>query len=366
MAIYIYQQPAWPEFEWSYDHLLQPLAKMRHRQGLLSGKMEGIGFDLQAEAMVQTLTFDAVKSSEIEGEMLDYTLVRSSVATRLGLDIGISTDRHVEGVVEMQLDATRNCHQDLTAERLFGWHAALFPTGRSGMREIVVGHWRDGTRGPMQVVSGRIGKETVHFEAPPAAAVPGEIEVFLDWVNGDAPIDPILKAAIAHFWFVTIHPFADGNGRIARAIADMLLSRSEKGHQRYYSMSAQIRIERQKYYSVLEASQKRDLDITEWLVWFVACLDRAIAESEEMVTTVLSKHQFWYNHKDLVFNIRQVAMIDRLLTGFEGKLTSSKWAKINKCSQDTALRDIQDLVKKQVLIKEAAGGRSTSYLMKTW
>ena len=325
--------------------------------------MEGLGFQLRTEAVLDTLTEDVLKSSEIEGEKLDRDQVRSSIARHLGIDIGGLTpaDRDVEGVVEMMLDATQRYNRPLTRQRLFDWHAALFPTGRSGMSRINVGAWRDDIKGPMQVVSGPIGKERVHYEAPIAARLGGEMKRFLDWFDTESPIDLVLRAGVAHLWFVTIHPFDDGNGRIARAIADMVLARSEHSSQRFYSMSAQIRQERKRYYEILEMTQKGDLDITRWLEWFLACLGRAFDRAETVLATVLGKARFWDRFSGIVFNERQRDMMNRLLNGFEGKLTSSKWAKLEKCSQDTALRDIEDLVKKEILKKDAAGGRSTSY-----
>jgi Fic family protein len=364
MLTYIHSLENWPKFRWSYDRLAGQLAAVRHRQGRLIGRMQGIGFSLRAEATLQTLTEDVVKSSEIEGEVLDKDQVRSSIARRLGMDIGGLTpaDRNVEGVVEMMFDATQKFDQPLTTERLFGWHASLFPTGRSGMNRIAVGKWRDDSNGPMQVVSGPVGRERVHYQAPAAKLLDREMRAFLRWFNGDDAIDPVLKAGLAHLWFVTIHPFDDGNGRIARAIADMALARSEKSTQRFYSMSAQIRRERKAYYDKLEATQKSDdLDITPWLEWLLACLDRAIGSAEGMLESVLRKARFWEKHIETPLNPRQRKIINRLLNGFEGKLTSSKWAALAKSSQDTALRDIDDLVKRGILIRDAAGGRSTSY-----
>ncbi len=363
MVTYIHALKDWPKFRWDRQKLTEPLAAVRHRQGRLIGRMEGLGFNLRAEAALRTLTEDVVTSSEIEGEVLDRDQVRSSLARRLGMDVGAlaPTDRHVEGVVEMMLDATTNYSKPLTAERLFGWHAALFPTGRSGMSKITVGAWRTEASGPMQVVSGAAGRERVHFEAPKAARLDADMRIFLDWFNADQSLDPVLKAAIAHVWFVTIHPFADGNGRIARAIADQQLARSEDNAQRFYSMSAQIREERKAYYDILEATQKGGLDITPWLEWFLGCLDRAFSGAEAILASVLTKARFWELHAGESFNDRQRNIINRLLDGFEGKLTSSKWARICKCSQDTASRDINDLLKRGVLIKDAASGRSTSY-----
>lgn len=363
MATYIHELEGWPSFEWSSQNLAEQLAAVRHRQGRLLGRMEALGFELRAEAVLRTLTEDVLKSSEIEGEILDKDHVRSSIARRLGMDIGALTpvDRDVEGVVEMMLDATQNYQAPLTDERLFAWHAALFPTGRSGMTKIVVGAWRDEASGPMQVVSGPIGREKVHYEAPVAARLDGEMAGFVEWFNGPTPLDPVLKAAIAHLWFVTIHPFEDGNGRIARAIADMMLARSEGSPQRFYSMSAQIRLERKDYYAILERTQKGDLDITAWLQWFLACLDRAFDGAEAILANVLRKARFWEAMARQPLNERQRKVINRLLDGFEGKLTSSKWAALTKTSPDTALRDINDLVARGVLVKEEAGGRSTSY-----
>jgi Fic family protein len=325
--------------------------------------MEALGFALRAEATLQTLTTDVVKSSEIEGAILDQAQVRSSIARRLGIDIGALTpaNREVEGVVDMILDATAKHDAPLTPERLFGWHAALFPTGRSGMNRITVGAWRDDKKGPIQVLSGPLGRERVHYEAPRAARLDREMLVFLDWFNGEQTVEPVLKAGLAHLWFVTIHPFDDGNGRIARAIADMALARSEKSSRRFYSMSAQIQQERKAYYDILEATQKGDLDITSWLEWFLACLDRAFDGAEETLASVLIKARFWELNAGASLNERQRAMINRLLDGLEGKLTSSKWARLAKCSQDTALRDIGDLLTRGILAREAAGGRSTSY-----
>jgi Fic family protein len=363
MPIYIHELSDWPEFRWDQNRLAERLAAVRHRQGRLIGRMEALGFALRSEATLENLTQEVLKSSEIEGEILDREQVRSSIARRLGIDIGglTAADRHVEGVVEMMLDATEKNSEPLTEERLFGWHAAMFPTGRSGMKRIKVGGWRDDASGPMQVVSGPIGRERVHYEAPPAPRLAAEMKAFLDWFNGEAAIDPVLKAAVAHLWLVTVHPFDDGNGRIARAIADMALARSEGTAQRFYSMSAQIRQERNAYYDILEHTQKGDLDITPWLEWFLGCLDRAFDGAEHTLANVFNKARFWEKHAGAAFNDRQRDMLNRLLNGFEGKLTTSKWALIEKCSQDTALRDIDDLVARGILRKDPAGGRSTSY-----
>ena len=360
---YIHALKDWPRFRWDEGLVARQLAPVRHRQGRLIGRMEALGFDLRSEAVLATLTEDVLKSSEIEGEILDKDQVRSSIARRLGMDIGALTpaDRHTEGVVEMMLDATQKYAEPLTGERLFAWHAALFPTGRSGMAKIIVGAWRDDGSGPMQVVSGPMGRERVHYEAPSAPRLEGEMSAFLKWFNDEALLDLVLKAALAHLWFVTIHPFDDGNGRIARAIADMALARSEQSAQRFYSMSAQIRLERNAYYDILESTQKGDLEVTPWMEWFLGCLDRAIEGAEETLSGVLRKARFWEAIKGQPLNARQRKVIDLLLDGFEGKLTSSKWAALTKSSPDTALRDITDLVKRGILVRDAGGGRSTSY-----
>jgi Fic family protein len=365
MQRYIHELKDWPDLRWSAERLAEQLAAVRYHQGRLIGRMEALGFNLREEAVLATLTEDVLKSSEIEGAILNKDQVRSSIARRLGLDIGALTpaERDVEGVVEMMLDATQKYDQPLTDERLFGWHAALFPTGRSGMSRITVGAWRDDSSGPMQVVSGPIGRERVHFEAPAAKRLNPEMKAFLKWLNGSEDLDPVLKAALAHLWFVTIHPFDDGNGRIARAISDMCLARSEQNAQRFYSMSAQIRLERNAYYDILETAQKGDLDITPWFQWFLGCLDRAFDGAEIILTNVLKKARFWEAHAGVSFNDRQRDILNSLLEGFKGKMTSSKWAKLAKCSQDTALRDIDDLIKRGILAKDAAGGRSTSYLL---
>jgi len=364
MALYIHQHRDWPNFFWEQENITPMLAEVRHHQGRLLGRMEGMGFSLQAEANLRTLTLDVLKSSEIEGEILNPDQVRSSIARRLGMDIAglVPADRHVEGIVEMMLDATQKYNLPLTAERLFSWHAAMFPTGRSGMQRIMVGNYRNNSNDdPMQVVSGPMGKEKVHFQAPGSDVLVLEMNKFLDWFNSEKSLDPVIKAAIAHLWFVTIHPFDDGNGRIARAITDMQLSRADQNAQRFYSMSSQIRAERKKYYDVLEKTQKGSLDITEWLDWFLHCLDLALTNTDETLDIVNKKARFWKKYSELPFNERQRTMLNRLLDGFEGKLTSSKWARITKTSQDTAGRDINDLVQRGILAKEAGGGRSTSY-----
>ena len=363
--MYIHELPGWPRLTWDQTRLSAPLAALRHRQGRLIGHMDALGFPHRQDAVLLTLTSDVVRSSEIEGEHLNVEQVRSSIARRLGIDIGAlkPRDRHVEGIVEMMLDATRHYDRPPTPERLFGWHAALFPTGRSGMTKITAGKWRDDSRGPMQVVSGPAGRERVHFEAPSAKRLNREICAFLQWFNGPATIDPVLKAAQAHLWFVTIHPFDDGNGRIARAIADMALARSEGSPQRFYSMSAQIREERSAYYDMLERTQHGTLDITLWMEWFLACLDRAIGNAQTTLRTVLDTSRFWEALAEVTINDRQRLVLNRLLEGFDGKLTTSKYAKLAKCSQDTALRDILPLVDRGILVRNPEGGRSTSYAL---
>jgi Fic family protein len=363
MSTYIHQLAEWPKFSWDGGRLVAPLAATRHAQGRLIGQMEVLGFKVREEAVLRTITEDVLKSSEIEGETLDGDQVRSSVARRLGLDIGgsLTADRHVEGVVEMMLDATQHYGQPLTVDRLCAWHASLFPTGRSGMQRITVGTWRDDRTAPMQVVSGPVGRERVHFEAPAAARLDEEMRRFLEWFDTDATLEPVLKAALAHLWFVTIHPFDDGNGRMARAIADMSLARSEKSPQRFYSMSGQIREERSNYYGILERTQTGTLDVTDWIEWFLGCLARAIEGAQTALASVIDKARYWEALRALSLNERQRLVIDLLLEGFEGKLTTSKWAALTRSSNDTALRDIQQLVDRGVLMRNSAGGRSTSY-----
>lgn len=361
--MYIYERKEWPSFKWDFAGLSELLTDVRYKQGRLLGCMDALGFQLREEATLATLTRDVLKTSEIEGEKLDTQQVRSSIAKKLGIDIGAASriDRHVDGIVEILLDATRHHDKPLTEERLFGWHAALFPTGRSGFHRIRVGGWRTKESGPMQVVSGPYGREKVHYVAPDYRRLKKEMAAYLKWFNSNQEVDLVIKSALAHFWFVTIHPFDDGNGRIARAMADMLLARSENSCQRFYSMSAQIQHERDQYYQVLENCQKGSLDITAWIDWYLQCLRRAIAASDEILQTVLTKANFWRAHMGESFNERQRMLLNRLLDGFEGKLNSSKWAKIAKCSQDTALRDITDLLERKILRKEESGGRSTSY-----
>jgi len=360
---YVHELPEWPNLKWN-DSLLSPLlAEVRHRQGHLLGRMEGLGFRLRAEATLTTLTSDVIKSSAIEGERLDAEEVRSSIARRLGMDFGATkvAGRNVEGIVEMMLDATQKFSEPLTAERLFAWHASLFPTGRSGMHKITVGAWRPPEAGAMQVVSGPIGKERVHFEAPAAGRLELEMKRFLEWFSQDAGIDPVLKSGVAHYWFVTVHPLEDGNGRIGRAIMDMALARAEGAPERFYSMSAQIESERKEYYLRLERGQRGDTDITFWLEWFLECLGRAIAGADDALSGVLRKAKTWERINEGPVNDRQRTVINRLLDGFEGKLTTSKYAKLAKCSSDTALRDIKALVDRGVIIQDEGGGRNTSY-----
>ena len=365
MTIYSHQLPDWPRYRWDRERLAEPLAAVSRQQGRLIGHMEALGFPLRQEAVLQTLTDDVIKTSEIEGEKLDAEQVRSSIARRLGMQMaGMKpADRHVEGVVEMMLDATGHFAQKLTDERLFGWHAALFPTGRSGMARIMVGAWRDDRSGPMQVVSGPIGQAKVHYEAPAAARLGREMDAFLDFFNGENGMDPLIKAALAHLWFVTVHPFEDGNGRMARAIADMQLARSEGSSQRFYSMSAQIRDERQAYYDILERTQQGGMEISLWMEWFLACLGRAILRAQDTLRSILVKARFWETLKNTSLNDRQRAMLNRLLDAFHGNLTTVKWAQIAKCSHDTALRDIQDLLRKGLLMRNPGGSRSTSYAL---
>jgi Fic family protein len=364
MTKYIYQLNQWPDFQWDESQISPKLASVRFKQGRLIGQMENLGFQLQKEATLTAMTEEVIKSSEIEGELLDVAQVRSSIARQMRIEVTgiVPSDRQVDGVVEMMIDATQNFNQELTDDRLFGWHALLFPTGRSGARKIVVGNWRNNVEeDPMQVISGAMGREKIHFKAPDSIYVPAEMEAFIRWFNEELKLDSLLKAAIAHLWFVTIHPFEDGNGRIARSIADMQLTRSDQSPYRFYSMSAQIRLERNSYYAILEETQKGDLDITNWLMWFLACLDRALDGSRALLDKVLSKAKFWERFQSLSMNDRQSQMINMLLDGFEGKLTTTKWAKITKTSADTALRDIQDMISKNVLVKVGESKKGASY-----
>ena len=362
----IWQSGEWPDWRYDLAALAQLLADASRAQGLLMGRLADVGMALRDQASLSALTEDVIKTSEIEGEQLNVESVRSSIARRIGVDIGAlaPVDRHVEGVVEMVLDATANCNAGVTRDRLFGWHAALFPTGYSGLVRINVGGWRDDTTGPMQVVSGPLGRQRMHFEAPPADRLQSETDRFINWANSASNEPPLIKAGLAHLWFVTLHPFDDGNGRIARALGDLFLARADGSPQRFYSLSAQIQRERKAYYDILERAQKQSLDVTEWLAWFLETLHRAVEQAQHTLDAVLAKTRFWQRWAapgSAPLNERQVKLVNRLLDGFEGKLTSSKWASIAKCSPDTALRDITDLLARGVLRKSDAGGRSTSY-----
>jgi len=360
---YIWQAKDWPKWHYDIKVLAGPLAEFSHARGLLLGRLADVGLAMRDQANLAALTQDVIKTSEIEGENLDAESVRSSIARRLGVDIGALApmDRHIEGVVEMVFDATANCEAALTRERLFGWHEALFPANYSRLAPILVGAFRDDKTGPMQVVSGPIGRQRIHFEAPPANQLDAEMMQLIDWVN-TTPVDhPVLMAGLAHLWFVTLHPFDDGNGRIARAIGDMLLARADGSPQRFYSLSAQIQRERRHYYEILERTQKGSLDVTAWLAWFLKNLRSAVDTTHQALDTVLAKRRFWQQSAGIPMNKRQIKLLNRLLDGFEGKLTSSKWAAIAKCSPDTALRDINELLVRGVLRKSVTGGRSTYY-----
>ena len=332
MKAFIHQLDHWPNFTWRLDEFVNLLSEVRNLQGRLLGRMESLGFDLRKEATLETLTLDVLKTTEIEGEYLNPEQVRSSIARRLGMEIAgsVESDRNVDGIVEMMIDATQKCFKPLTADRLFDWHAALFQSGRSGMYKITVANWRKDSSGPMQVVSGAMGKEKVHFQAPASSLLDSEMRRFLNWFNTNKELDLVLKAAIAHLWFITIHPFDDGNGRIARAITDMLLAQSDHSTQRFYSMSAQIRIERKQYYEILEKTQKGNLDITDWMKWFLQCLINALKATDNILNRVLFKADFWNKHAKTVMNERQKKLLNKILDGFEGKLTSSKCARIAK------------------------------------
>ncbi len=365
MVTYIWQHPAWPHWRYDLTRLATPLAQVRHAQGRLLGRAESLGFKLRDEAWLETLTQDVVKTSEIENEFMDRDQVRSSIARRLGLDIGAMApmDRHVEGVVELMLDATRHYASPLTAARLCSWQGTLFPTGRSGLVAIRVADWRDDATGPMQVVSGPIGREKVHYTAPPAERLASEVDRFLSWFEHPGDLDPVLQAGLAHLWLVTLHPFDDGNGRIVRAVADLALARSEGTPQRFYSLSAQIQQDRKDYYAILERTQQGDLEVTEWLLWFLACLGRALARAENSLAAVLGKARFWERYASTPMNARQIKVLNRLLDGFEGKLTTSKWATLARCSQDTAYRDILALIAWGALRQGEGAGRSTHYAL---
>ena len=362
---YIWQSPHWPVWQFDLKALTTLMARVSHAQGILLGRMADVGFTLRSQASLAALTEDVIQTSAIEGEVMSTLSVRSSIARRLGVDIGAlaPADRHVEGVVDMVLDATRNASEALTAKRLFGWHAALFPTGYTGMNRIRVGEWRDDQHGPMQVVSGPVGRQRVHYEAPPADGLPAEIDAFLDWFNQDSDMPALLKAGIGHLWFVTLHPFDDGNGRVARAVGDLLLARADNSPDRFFSLSAQIQRERRAYYEILERTQKGGMDVTDWLAWFLETLHAAIEQAHLLLDQVLARYRFWQHVAAVPMNERQIKVLNRLLDGFEGKLTNKKWSALAKCSADTALRDINDLILRGVLQKSASGGRSTSYTL---
>ncbi len=363
--MYLHHNNDWPNFKWDSDTLLPYVGKVRDLQGRLIGRMESMGFKLRGEAVLETLTKDVVKTCEIEGELLNPEEVRSSVAQKLGMELsGLpNASRDVEGVVEMMMDATQNYSESITKDRLCGWHASLFPTGRSGMHKITVGDWRGDERGPMQIVSGPIGREKVHYIAPEALRLDAEMNRFIKWFNTDESMEPVIKSAIAHLWFVSIHPFDDGNGRIARAIADMQLARADRTTQRFYSMSAQIMTAKKGYYDILESTQKGSMDVSQWLVWNFERLTESLEITNETLSKILQKAKFWELHKTTQFNERQVDMINKLLGDFVGKLHSSKWAKMTNVHRDTARRDIQDLIEKKVLLDSGEGGRSTNYIM---
>jgi Fic family protein len=361
--MYIYEHKDWPNFIWDAKKLLPLISEVRNKQGRLLGKMASLGFELSNEANLEMLSLEIVKSTEIEGEFLEMDQVRSSIARNLGLQISnlVSSERHVDGIVDLMIDATKNYSKKLSASRLFSWHNSLFPNSKSGLYTISAGKWRNDAKGPMRVVSGAIGKENIHYQAPSHQVINKEIKLFLDWFNTNDSTETLVKAAIAHLWFITIHPFEDGNGRISRAITEMLLARSDDQANRYYSMSSQIRKERQSYYDVLERTQQGKLDISKWIEWFLNCLLNAITNSEKILEKVIHKHSFWQNSSSLNLNDRQRKILNMLLDNFEGALNTSKWAKITKCSQDTALRDIQELIEQNILIKSLEGGRSTNY-----
>lgn len=364
--IYIWQYPEWPSFTWNDSRLIALLSEVRNLEGKIQGMMGGLGFDVQSMTALNVMTEDVLRSNEIEGVILNSDKVRSSIAKHLGIDTaGLpQPDRYTEGVVQIMMDAVTNCNKPLTPERLFNWHAALFPTGRSGMYPITVGAYRTGGE-PMQIVSGAMGKEKVHYEAPPSDVVPDMMTDFLRWINSDNTVtDPVLKAAVAHLWFVAIHPFDDGNGRLTRTITDMQLAKADGFHLRFYSMSAEILREKKTYYEILEHTTGNSTDITEWLEWFLNTMKSSILRAEETVKRVVSKSSFWQRHREIPMNERQVKVVNMIWDGFTGKLTSSKWAKITKTSQATALRDITDLIEKGILIAAADGGRSSNYLLK--
>ena len=365
MYDFIHEYPDWPNFRWNGDFLAARLAEVRHHQGRLLGRLDALGLRTREHTLLDTLSEDVLKSSEIEGDRLDLQQVRSSVARRIGLEYAGPrfVDRDVDSVVEMMLDATTNFQAPLTRDRLFAWHAALFPAARSAMRPIRVGNFRLDSAGPMQVVSGPIGRERIHFQAPDAPRLPAEVDSFLAWFHGPNDTDWVMKAAIAHFWLVTLHPFDDGNGRIARAVADLALARSEQSSQRFYSLSGQIRLERDDYYAILERTQRGSLDITPWLDWFLGCMGRAIARAQVTLSSVLRHAHFWQSAAQFPLNERQRLVLTRLLAGFQGNLTSGKYATLTKSSHDTALRDLSALLTWGLLQRSSSGGRSTHYTL---
>lgn len=364
--LYIYEHKNWTQFKWSESKISSLLAHVRNIQGRLIGKMEALGFDIQKSTTLEVITSDVLKSSLIEGENLNQQQVRSSIARRLGIEVvgTVPSERDVDGIVDMMLDATQNYEKPMSHERLYSWHAALFPSGYSGISKIKAGQYRDDKNGPMQVVSGRFGNEKVYYQAPDATIIGDEMNDFINWVNSEKNIDPVISSAIAHLWFVTVHPFEDGNGRIARAIADMMLARSDGTKSRFYSMSSQIQAERDLYYDVLEDTQKGDCNIDKWLFWYLNCLEKSINNAEDIVAKAQNKSNIWLRLNQYPLNARQIKILNMLIDGFDGNLTSSKWAAINKCSQDTASRDIDDLITKGILMKSEKGGRSTNYRFK--
>jgi len=366
---YIWQRSSWPEFRWDNASLLKALGISRFQQGSLLTQMKDLGFDVRQQARAEVLIEEALKTSEIEGEHLDPNAVRSSVARRLGLPTAgmiPKNNQQADGVVQILLDATQDFEQALTPERLFGWHAALFPTGYSGLHKIQVASWRDDRSGPMNVVSGPIGREKIHYEAPPAERLVNEMNRFFCWwEESRKEMDGLLRAGMAHLWFVAVHPFEDGNGRIARALTEMALAQDENLSIRYYSLSSQIMAEREGYYGILERTNNADGDITDWMKWFLECMSRAILSSNELLTNVMLKARFWKHHAQTRLKERQIKVLNRLLDagpgGFEGGLTNRKYAGMAHVSRATAQRELADLVQKGVLRLNPGGGRSTSY-----
>lgn len=361
---YIYQRVDWTQWQWSDKILLPLVSRVRILQGRLLGKLSTLGFELNIEAQLNAVTLEVIKTSEIEGETLNNEQVRSSVARHLGIDAANITPstREIDALVEMMLEASFHYKKPLLLVDLLAWHRALFPEGYSGLYNIKSGELRDDSKGAMQVVSGAYGREQVHFVAPKAERLALELDNFLLWYNKQQDdLDLVIKAGIAHLWFVTLHPFDDGNGRLTRALTERMLAQSDSSQQRFYSMSAQILKQRNEYYNILERTQKRDNDITEWLVWFLQTLEQALLSAEQTTNKIIEKASFWQSHRQQALNSRQVKMLNILLTDFYGTLTTKKWAIMTKCSADTALRDINDLISKGMLIKSNASGRSTNY-----